>query len=211
MPVMDGYAATRRLREQPATRDLPVIALTANALSSDRDKCVAAGMNAHVPKPIRMEALYRAMAECLPASRLPLPPAGEPAAEPPDAASPSSLPDFPGLDAAAGLERVGGRLALWYKVLRQFRDNLGARFEADYLAAAGDDSARKRLVHSLKGVAMTLGALALSREAGRMNAALEKADLAAAEALWPAVIGELNTVRDGLAGLERVQDTSVTT
>jgi len=62
MPVMDGYAATRALREQPQWRALPVIAMTANAMVGDRDKVLAAGMNDHVAKPIKVEELFATLA-----------------------------------------------------------------------------------------------------------------------------------------------------
>ena len=62
MPVMDGYTATRRLREQPRLRDLPVIAMTANAMAGDREKVLAAGMNDHIPKPINVEQMLKTMA-----------------------------------------------------------------------------------------------------------------------------------------------------
>ncbi len=62
MPVMDGYTATRRLREQPRFRDLPVIAMTANAMAGDREKVLAAGMNDHIPKPINVEQMLKTMA-----------------------------------------------------------------------------------------------------------------------------------------------------
>ena len=62
MPVMDGYAATRAIREQPQWRELPVIAMTANAMAGDREKVLAAGMNDHVAKPIRVEELFATLA-----------------------------------------------------------------------------------------------------------------------------------------------------
>jgi CheY-like chemotaxis protein len=58
---MDGYTATRLLRENPAWRNLPVIAMTANAMLGDREKVLAAGMNDHVAKPIDVQELYRAL------------------------------------------------------------------------------------------------------------------------------------------------------
>ena len=62
MPVLDGYAATRALRRQPQLRDLPVIAMTANAMVGDRDKVLAAGMNDHIAKPIKIDELFATLA-----------------------------------------------------------------------------------------------------------------------------------------------------
>jgi PAS domain S-box-containing protein len=58
MPVMDGYEATRRIRQRPQWRDLPIIAMTANALFTDRDKVLASGMNDHIAKPIRVDEMF---------------------------------------------------------------------------------------------------------------------------------------------------------
>ena len=62
MPVLDGYEATRRLRQQPQWQDLPVIAMTADALVGDREKALAAGMNDHIAKPIRIDEMYGTLA-----------------------------------------------------------------------------------------------------------------------------------------------------
>jgi len=62
MPVMDGYAATRALREQPHLQDLPVIAMTANAMVGDREKVIAAGMNDHIAKPINFDEMFATLA-----------------------------------------------------------------------------------------------------------------------------------------------------
>jgi CheY-like chemotaxis protein len=62
MPVMDGYEAARRIRQQPQWRELPIIAMTANALVGDREKVLAAGMNDHIAKPIRVDEMFATLA-----------------------------------------------------------------------------------------------------------------------------------------------------
>ena len=62
LPVVDGYEATRRLRRQPQWRELPVIAMTANALVGDRADVLAAGMNDHIAKPINVDEMFATLA-----------------------------------------------------------------------------------------------------------------------------------------------------
>ena len=63
MPVMDGMEATRRLRQDPAYCDLPIIAMTANAMAGDRERLLEAGMNDYVAKPIRVGTLYAVLSK----------------------------------------------------------------------------------------------------------------------------------------------------
>ena len=72
MPEMDGFEATRRIRERErGTRRLPVVAMTANAMVGDRERCLEAGMDDYIPKPVRVEALHRALFQWLPAGAVP--------------------------------------------------------------------------------------------------------------------------------------------
>jgi signal transduction histidine kinase/DNA-binding response OmpR family regulator len=68
MPGVDGYEATRRLRQDPATAELPIVAMTANAMKGDRELCLAAGMNDYVSKPIRLDRLREVLSHYLPAA-----------------------------------------------------------------------------------------------------------------------------------------------
>jgi two-component system sensor histidine kinase/response regulator len=63
MPIMDGLEATRTIRLDPRFDDLPIIAMTANAMAADRDRCLEAGMNDHIAKPIEPEELFRVLAQ----------------------------------------------------------------------------------------------------------------------------------------------------
>jgi PAS domain S-box-containing protein len=99
MPVMDGYAATRALRQRPELRDLPVIALTANAMVGDRDKALAAGMNDHIAKPIKLEELFATLARWVRAADTIVPESIGVASAGTDVAP---LAELPGVDSGGG-------------------------------------------------------------------------------------------------------------
>ena len=63
MPVMDGYTATREIRKNPAFKELPIIAMTANAMAGDREKVIEAGMNDHIAKPLNVAEMYATIAK----------------------------------------------------------------------------------------------------------------------------------------------------
>jgi signal transduction histidine kinase/DNA-binding response OmpR family regulator len=162
MPVMDGYAATRALREQPRWRDLPVIAMTANAMVGDREKVLAAGMNDHIAKPIRVDELFATL------SRWVVRPAQGPAQE-------QVPPDATGLALHEALEALGGSRTLYARVAHMFVESetrFGERFAE--ARAAADDSGMVRIAHDLKSVSGTLGATALSDAAAALEHAVSE-------------------------------------
>jgi len=168
MPVMDGYTATRLLRQQPQWKNLPVIAMTANAMVGDRDKVLAAGMNDHIAKPIKIDDFFATIARWVR-------PAKRNAAESPVAATApapaDSLAGLPGIDLQAGLDGLQGNRKLYGRLLRMFRDSEGdfpARFSA--ALAAGDGAGAKRLAHDLKGLAGALGMSEIQQAATALEA-----------------------------------------
>ncbi len=200
MPEMDGYTATRHLRKNPAHRDLPIIALTANALLDEQEKCLAAGMNAHVAKPIRIEALCKQMAKCLPQHGAEHTTVSVESEKRP---SRTSYPALPGIDVAVGLSYVK-KIALYRRLLEKFSQTLGRSFAADFEQAlsTGNSETQLRLAHTLKGIAPSLGAYDLGAAAESLEAATRANDPVRVGECLAATLGHLGTVVAGIARLE---------
>ncbi len=169
MPHMDGLEATRQIRKNPALYDLPIIAMTANAMPDDRKQCLAAGMNDYVTKPIQVNVLYDTIARwtkrnvSLPAN--------------------SSAPD-------AELTSRGNSVYDPDRAIANMGDKnlyltLAGMFEADQsqsvkdiqeALAAHDNQTAERLAHTLMGVAATIGATTLAESADQLKIAIKKED-----------------------------------
>jgi CheY-like chemotaxis protein len=187
MPVMDGYAATIELRRRPEWRDLPVIAMTANAMVGDREKVLAAGMNDHIAKPINVAEMFATLERWIR----------------PNGAVAVAENAFPGIESAPALANLGADEQLYRRLLRMFRDQqtgFASRFAATL--AVRDLQTAKRLAHDLKSLSGTLGATAV----GAAAEALERACAAGAgpaelEALLATVAAQLDPVIAGLHSL----------
>ncbi len=165
MPEMDGYQATAKLRSDSRLVALPIIAMTAHATVEERQRCLAAGMNDHVAKPIDPAALFEAV------GRFYKPAEGAPAPDQPSGPAPQeALPSIAGLDTNDGLSRVGGNRKLYVKILRQFAEQQGPALDqvADALAK-GDHALAERLAHTLKGVAGNVGATGVQSAAAALE------------------------------------------
>ena len=211
MPRLDGYTATRRLREDARWRALPVLALTAGAFDALRDAALASGMNDFIAKPFQVDQVIALIRHWT--GRPPEPVAGAPAVAtepslPPRVPVPTDpvLPTLPGIDLTAGLKRWG--------ILDSYQTYLN-KFAVDYAEAGlaiatevrqGDHAAAARLVHKLIGVAGNLAltrVLALARELDTQLKGEAPLD-ALAEDLAEALAGELQMAIDevctGLTG-----------
>jgi two-component system sensor histidine kinase/response regulator len=176
MPVMDGLAATREIRKNPLLRNLPIVAMTANAMLQDREACLAAGMKDFVAKPIEPALLWAALLRWIPARQPGLKPAREPLIGQSGSSATSTLPArIPGVDIAAGLRRVMGKQALYLSILRKFlAGHADAVAQLKKALGNGDSVTAGRLAHTLRGVAGNIGATGIQQAAELVERAIKE-------------------------------------
>lgn len=202
MPVMDGYAATRHIRQDLKLTELPIVALTANALTGERERCLAAGMNDLVTKPIEIDDLFEALARWLPG--VSAPPADDGTVDALADLVPDEVPA--GIDLAGLLRRVGGNREVARRLLGNFwssqsdaTDRIEERLQGGHAAEA------RRLAHTLAGTAGNLGLAEVRVRAKELEAVLvgdeidaQASDVRLALDRLVASLGAASTAIDGL-------------
>ncbi len=171
MPVMDGYEAARRIRSLPGMADLPIYAMTANALVGDAEKSLAAGMDGHIAKPIDPDKLHEVLARHLPVRS-----GGKTSAvhnrSGEDWEIPSPCPSC--IDMQRGIKMVGGSKRFYLQLLKNFLQRHGDFAEVlQRLIAEGRLEEAKREAHTLKGVTANIGAMELHHQVVALEDALE--------------------------------------
>jgi two-component system sensor histidine kinase/response regulator len=169
MPVMDGFEATAAIRAMGLDA-LPVVAMTANAMEEDRERALAAGMDAHVAKPIDVDGLVATLARLWRGST-----AGPPGAV---AGAPMPVPPrLPGIDLKATLTRFDGSFATFAGLFKRFAaTHRGAVDEIRTLLDGGNRGAASQAAHRLRGVAANLGAADVAQHAFELEGALRTED-----------------------------------
>ncbi len=169
MPVMDGYEATRRLRANPDYNQLPVLAMTAHAMTQERERCRALGMNDYITKPIDPYLMYATLARWLPSDgSVPAAPQAQPEPTPPATDTGAGAIDW-----SQGLSYCSGSAELYDQALRRFVQSAPVTL-AKLREALGrrDTDAAARQAHSMVSVAAFVGARSLSASAQALQQAI---------------------------------------
>ncbi len=173
MPVMDGFEATRLIRSSGSYKDVPIIAMTASAMTDDRDRCLAIGMNDHVAKPVDVAELFSVLHRWF-----------KPGSEIPDSSITGAaltekrgirFPEVtPGIDLDKAIKRLGSQQIL-VTVLKEFRRlHVEDARIIEEAVEKGSNLIARRVAHTLKGLALTVGAEGAGAAAAAIEDALAK-------------------------------------
>jgi PAS domain S-box-containing protein len=186
MPELDGLETTAAIRkkERSTGRHVPIVALTAHVVKGDEERCLEAGMDAYVPKPLRARELFAAMERALEqGQRLPV-----------------EEGEGPAIEEDRLLERVGGDRKALEQLIGLFLDDAPRQLELIRLAIdAGDARALRTAAHSLKGAVSNFAASAATQIAGRLQQMGERAELDEADASVTALEREIGRVCQALS------------
>ncbi|MDR2051403.1 MAG: response regulator [Deltaproteobacteria bacterium] len=215
MAVMDGYEASRRIRRNPAFRDLPIVAMTAHAMLEEREACLRAGMNDHISKPIEVEVMFKVLEHWI-RPKTQAPPEAAPSA-PTEGERPGGLEleklSLPGLNFGSALRRLGNNRKLLLMAMRQFTQNHGGDCELMEEALSGGRLVdARRYAHTLKSLCASIGAEEMAESFRELEAVLGE-ETTDKESVLPDIgkAGEdlknlLELLRDLLARLEAEAD-----
>jgi len=169
MPIMDGVTATQEIRKSASLDELPIVAMTANAMTQDKERCLAAGMNDHIAKPIDPDELFRTLLRWIKPqinSNRNTAKLDEHKAQ----AAEIKLPNIEGVDIHLGLKRVLNKMPAYISMLRKFLESqIAAPAELRFALTNNDMSTAERIAHTAKAVCGNIGAMGLHNQAEELE------------------------------------------
>lgn len=190
MPGIDGLEATRKIRIDPNLRQVPIVAVTANAMMGDRERCLQAGMTDYLSKPIEPGALQEILERYLTSASLTVPSFG------------GETGSSETLDTRSALDRLGGNTPLYLKLLSQFQEKyVDSVTTLTQALASGEWEVARGIAHTLKGSAANLGMTRVAEQARSLEQALQ-AGFPQSEGLLVALQRELDQVVPAILELQ---------
>jgi two-component system sensor histidine kinase/response regulator len=202
MPEMDGMEATAEIRRRERQKGgrVPIIAMTAHAMKGDRERCLEAGMDGYVSKPIQMQELFSAIATLVPTA---------PAGSAPRSDAPAASENGAILDQAEALARVGGDWGLLKSLTEVFFDSYPVQLTQMREAINGGDAAGVyRLAHTLVGAVGIFGAPSALAAAARLEAMGREGKLTGATEAWKRLDSALGRLKPALTALTAEAETA---
>lgn len=185
MPIMDGYEATKIIREE--NKEIPIVALTANAMQSDMEKTKAVGMQEHLNKPIEVEKLYATLLKYLSVHRK----------KEMQYNTTIAIPEFKNIDTSAGLLHMGNKQKLYMKILKDFYTSY-----KDFTLDGLDNKERSRAIHTLKSLSANIGAKDLYKT-------LQELEINESDKLISKLYAELHSIIEEITGIATQEEVSV--
>ncbi|MBF0345726.1 MAG: response regulator [Nitrospirae bacterium] len=199
MPVMDGFEATKRIRQDKRFSNLPVIAMTANAMAGDREKCMESGMNDHIAKPIDITQLFKTLARWI----KPKVSVTQDAVNMVDAKN-DELPAINGLDIKSAFSRVGGNVKMLRKLITRFAETqTDVMTRIEKAMEDNDIDTATRHAHTVKGLSGNIGATAMLELSATVETMLKRGETSglrqALDAMEQELISLLTRISDGMS------------
>ena len=197
MPEMDGLEATAAIRQKEKSNGahLPIVAMTANAMKGDRERCLEAGMDDYVSKPLRMKELYRVVEGAVGTAVQ---------NKTTESGGQEARNDI--IDEAAALAQVGGDSVLLSELVElSLDDNPKLLEDIRRAVASGDGIALERVAHALKGSVANFGASAVLETALKLETMGRSGDLAQVKDTYLALEREIDQLKPALASLQAEQ------
>jgi CheY-like chemotaxis protein len=194
MPVMDGLTATQEIRKKGGRfESLPIIAMTAHALSGDREKSLEAGLDEHITKPIDLDILYNTLARFVDHSGV------KNAEEQQEKQRNMIIPEVEGIDGVACMERLKGNHTLFLSIANSYaNDQAGSAEKIKDCIEQGDLGEATRIAHTLKGTSANIGAMEVSELAAKIEKKFKAGEVESAVFHLPELRHSLNALLKAL-------------